>query len=65
MHHVPSAVGRAAAMAAALLLAPVAVAAGGFALLEQGARSMGFAGAFTARPATRPPSSTTRPASRS
>jgi long-chain fatty acid transport protein len=49
MRHIPSTVARATAMAGVLLLAPVAVDAGGFALFEQGARSMGFAGAFTAQ----------------
>jgi long-chain fatty acid transport protein len=49
MRPVSSTVARAAGMAAALLLAPVAATAGGFALFEQGARSMGFAGAFTAQ----------------
>lgn len=49
MRPVSSAVRRATGMAAALLLTPVAATAGGFALFEQGARSMGFAGAFTAQ----------------
>jgi long-chain fatty acid transport protein len=37
------------AMAAAIALIPVPARAGGFAVFEQGARSMGFAGAFTAQ----------------
>lgn len=49
MRPVSSAVRRATGMAAVLLLAPVAATAGGFALFEQGARSMGMAGAFTAQ----------------
>src|SRR3954464_4218910 len=40
---------RAAAVAAALALAPASARAAGFAIFEQGARGMGFAGAFTAQ----------------
>lgn len=40
---------RAMAAAAALALVPAPAGAGGFALFEQGARSMGFANAFTAQ----------------
>jgi len=40
---------RAAAAAATLVLAPASARAAGFAIFEQGARGMGFAGAFTAQ----------------
>jgi long-chain fatty acid transport protein len=46
MRHVPV---FASAALAATLLSPLAAEAGGFALLDQGARSMGMAGAFTAQ----------------
>ena len=40
---------RAAALAATVALAPASARAAGFAIFEQGARGMGFAGAFTAQ----------------